>query len=35
LANKYYTFVHELNAAALVEWRINEWVMAERGLNAR
>jgi len=35
LANKYYTFVHELNAMALVEWRINEWIMAERGLSTR
>jgi len=35
LANKYYTFAHELNAAALVEWRINEWIMSDRGLIVR
>jgi len=35
LANKYYTLVQELNAMASVEWRINEWIMVERGLGVR
>jgi hypothetical protein len=35
LANKYFTLVQELNAAATVEWRINEHILAERGLGVR
>jgi tetratricopeptide (TPR) repeat protein len=35
LANKYYMFVQELNAAVSVEWRINEFILAERGLGLK
>jgi hypothetical protein len=35
LANKYYTLVQELNAISTIEWRINEWILAERGLGVR
>jgi len=35
LANKYYTLVQELNATGTIEWRINEGILAERGLGVR
>lgn len=35
LANRYYLMVQELEAVACIEWRLNEWVLAERGLGVR
>lgn len=35
LANRYYLLMQELDAAGLVEWRINEWILAERKLGVR
>ena len=35
LADKYYMLVQELDAVATVEWRLNEWILAERGLGLR
>ena len=35
LANKYYLLVQELDAVASIEWRLNEWILAERGLGIR
>jgi tetratricopeptide (TPR) repeat protein len=33
LANKHYLMVHEMNIRAIPEWRLNEWILAERDLN--
>jgi hypothetical protein len=33
LANKYFLQVRDLNQKAAVEWRLNEWALAERNLN--
>jgi len=35
LANRYYMMVQELDAVASIEWRINEFVLAQRGLGLR
>jgi len=35
LADRYYLMVQDLDAAGLLEWRINEIVLAERGLGLR
>ena len=35
LANKYYLLVQELDAVATIEWRLNEWILAERGIGLR
>lgn len=35
LADMYYLMVQELDAAACIEWRLNEWILAERGLGIR
>jgi len=35
LADRYYLMVQDLNAVGLLEWRINEIVMAQRGLGLR
>ena len=35
LAERYYMLVQELDAVATVEWRLNEWILAERGLGLR
>jgi tetratricopeptide (TPR) repeat protein len=35
LANRYFLMVQELDAVASIEWRLNEWVLAERGLGLR
>ena len=35
LANRYYLMVQELDAVATVEWRLNEWILAERGIGLR
>ena len=32
LADKYYLMVHELDRAAVPEWRLNNWIIEERGL---
>ena len=33
LANRYYLMVNEMNVRAIPEWRLNQWILAERGLN--
>jgi len=35
LANKYYLLVQELDAVATVEWKLNEKILAERGIGLR
>ena len=35
LANRFYLMVQEIDAASLIEWRLNEWVLAERGIGLR
>ena len=35
LADRYYLLVQELDAVATVEWRLNEWILAERGIGLR
>ena len=35
LANRYYLMVQELDAVATIEWRLNEWILAERNLGLR
>ena len=35
LADRYYLLVQEIDAAAIVEWKINEWILAERGIGLR
>jgi len=35
LANRYYLLMQDLNVAASIEWRLNEMVLAERGLGLR
>ncbi|MCL2243326.1 MAG: tetratricopeptide repeat protein [Treponema sp.] len=35
LANRYYLLVQELDAVATIEWRLNEWILAERGIGLR
>jgi tetratricopeptide (TPR) repeat protein len=35
LANKYYLLVQELNVSLSIEWRLNEMILAERGLGVR
>lgn len=35
LANRYYLMVQELDAAASIEWKLNEWILMERGLGLR
>ena len=35
LANRYFMLVQELDAVATVEWRLNEWILAERGIGLR
>jgi tetratricopeptide (TPR) repeat protein len=35
LANRYHLMVQELDAVATIEWRLNEWILAERGLGLR
>ena len=35
LADKYYMMVQEIDIAASVEWRLNEWILAEKGLGLR
>ena len=35
LANRYYLLVQELDAEATIEWRLNEWILAERDLGLR
>jgi len=32
LANRYFLRVNEMNVRAIPEWRLNQWIMAERGL---
>jgi len=35
LADRYYVMVQELDAVATIEWRLNEWVLIERGIGLR
>jgi len=35
LADRYYLLVQELDAVATLEWRLNEWILAERGIGLR
>jgi tetratricopeptide (TPR) repeat protein len=35
LANRYYIMVQELDVAASIEWRLNEWILEERGIGLR
>jgi tetratricopeptide (TPR) repeat protein len=35
LAERYYLMVQELDAVATIEWRLNEWILAERGIGIR
>jgi tetratricopeptide (TPR) repeat protein len=35
LANRYYLMVQELDASACIEWKLNEWILMERGLGLR
>ena len=35
LADRYYLMMQDLDAAACIEWRLNEWILAERGLGLR
>jgi hypothetical protein len=35
LADRYYLMMQDLDAAGVIEWRLNEWVLAERGLGIR
>jgi len=35
LAERYYVMVQELDATATIEWRLNEWILAERGIGIR
>jgi tetratricopeptide (TPR) repeat protein len=35
LANRYYLMVQELDAVGTLEWRLNEWILEERGLGLR
>jgi len=35
LANRYYIMVQELDAVASIEWRLNEWILEERGIGLR
>jgi tetratricopeptide (TPR) repeat protein len=35
LADRYYLLMQDMNETATVEWRINEWILAERGLGIR
>jgi hypothetical protein len=32
LADKYYLMVNDLGRVAVPEWRLNEWIIEERGL---
>jgi hypothetical protein len=32
LANRYFRLVNEMNIRGIPEWRLNEWILAERGL---
>ena len=34
LANKYYLMVNELDKRGIPEWRLNEWIIAERALKS-
>jgi hypothetical protein len=35
LANRYYLMVQELNSTASIEWKLNEMVLAERGIGIK
>jgi tetratricopeptide (TPR) repeat protein len=35
LADRYYLMMQDLDATGIIEWRLNEWVLAERGLGIR
>jgi len=35
LADRFYMMVQDLDAVGTIEWKINEWVLAERGLGFR
>jgi tetratricopeptide (TPR) repeat protein len=35
LADRYYLMVQELDSTATIEWRLNEWILTERGINLR
>jgi hypothetical protein len=35
LANRYYLLVQELDAVAIIEWRLNEWILEERKIGLR
>jgi tetratricopeptide (TPR) repeat protein len=35
LADRYYLMVQDLDAANVIEWRLNEWILAEKGLGIR
>ncbi|MDR0486618.1 MAG: tetratricopeptide repeat protein [Treponema sp.] len=35
LADKYYLLVQELDITSAVEWRLNEWILEERGIGLR
>ena len=35
LAERYYLLVQELDAVGTIEWRLNEWILAEKGIGLR
>jgi hypothetical protein len=35
LANRYYLMMQDLGAVPSIEWRINEWILEEKGLGLR
>jgi tetratricopeptide (TPR) repeat protein len=35
LADRYYLMVQDLDGAGVIEWRLNEWILAEKGLGIR
>jgi hypothetical protein len=35
LANRYFLMVQELDAVAMIEWRLNEWILTERNIGIR
>jgi hypothetical protein len=32
IANNYFIMVKEMNRAGTIEWKINEWILEERGI---